>query len=447
MKALIAMSLLLFATSLQAAPSLDALLREVQQAQASSAQINREREQRFLANKQAQKQMLQQARAQLAPVEDRSKELRARYDALQADIRALKKELEDKAGDLTQMVAVVREVAGNLQAVAADSIITGQYPQRLGKLAALAASGRVPGAEELKALWFLLQQEMTATAKVITFSAPVVADDGSTSRQPVTRVGPFVAVSDGMYLHYLPGIGFKELPRQPGGDAQEMAQALAVADGGLVPMAIDPTLGKFLSLLAEKPTLSERIQQGGYIGYLTILLGVIGLLIAIVQYLRLVGIDAGVRRQLKDIGRPKDGNPLGRVLQAAGNGNLDSPDELERKLDEAVLREAPRLQRGQSLIKLFAGVAPLLGLLGTVVGMIMVFQTITLFGTSDPKLMAGGISRALVTTVLGLVVAIPLLLAHSLLSGRSRRVAQVLEHQCAGLLARFLESGDERPRS
>lgn len=435
---------LLLALGVQAAPNLNSLLREVQQAQAESARINQARVQRFLENKQNREQLLQQARAKLAPVENHTEELRARYDALQADISALQEKLDKKAGNLKQMRSVVHQVASNLQAVASESVISAQYPDRLERLAALAASGTVPGAEDLKDLWFLLQQAMTATAQVTTFKAPVVKPDGSTTAQRVTRVGPFVAVSDGAYLRYVSGIGLKKLARQPGGDAQEMAAALAAADEGLVRMAIDPTLGKYLSLLSEKPTLIERIQQGGYIGYLTIVLGVVGLLIAMVQFVRLVGIDASVRRQLKDVVHPSASNPLGRVLKAAGDADLEDAEDLERKLDEAVLREVPRLQRGQSLVKLFAAVAPLLGLLGTVVGMIVVFQTITLFGTSDPKLMAGGISKALITTVLGLVAAIPLLFAHSLLAGRSRRVTQVLEHQSAGVLARYLERGDDR---
>lgn len=446
MKRLIVILLLvLVAASVQAAPSLESLLQEVKEAQAKSARINEARVQRFLENKRQRKQMLQRARAKLAEVKNRTEELRARYEALQADVSALKKELDKKAGGLKQLRAVVQQVANSLQAVASESVITAQYPKRMERLAALAASGTVPGPEELKDLWFLLQQAMTATAQVTTFKAPVIAPDGSTNVQTITRVGPFVAVSDGAYLRYLPGTGLKKLARQPGGDAQEMALNLASADEGLVRMAVDPTLGHYLSLLSEKPTLIERIQQGGYIGYLTIVLGLVGLIIAIVQFTRLLGVDARVRRQLKDIGHPADSNPLGRVLQAAGNANPEDPEDLERKLDEAVLREVPPLQRGQSLVKLFAAVAPLLGLLGTVVGMIVVFQTITMFGTSDPKLMAGGISKALVTTVLGLVVAIPLLFAHSLLLGRSRRVTQVLEHQSAGVLARYLEGDHDRP--
>ena len=142
-----------------------------------------------------------------------------------------------------------------------------------------------------------------------------------------------------------------------------------------------------------------------------------------------------VNRQLREPGNANANNPLGRVLLAAGDSGERDIDAIELLLDEAILRETPALQRGLGLLKLLAAVAPLLGLLGTVTGMILTFQSITLFGTGDPKLMAGGISQALVTTVLGLVVAIPLLFSHTLLSSRSRTLIQILDEQSAGLIA------------
>lgn len=441
MRLVAGLALMALAIGAGAATDLDALLDQVRQAQQNSLQINREREQRFLDNKQEQAQLLAEARAALAPVEQRTQELRARYDALQAQIAALQKELEAKAGDLNQLVAVVRQAAGDLQAVARDSLITAQFPERAGALAELAASEQVPSAADLETLWYLLQQEMTASGQVADFAAPVVAPDGSISEQSVTRVGTFVAVADGEYLQYLPGAGLARLPRQPGADALAMAARLQRADSGLVPVAIDPTRGRILALLEQRPSLLERIHQGGGIGYVTIALGCGGLLLALFQFLRLMGVGRRIRRQVKRVDDPRANNPLGRILQAGYEAaGSDDPEDIERKLDEAVLREAPRLQRAQPLIKLLAAVAPMLGLLGTVVGMIVTFQTITLFGTGDPKLMAGGISQALVTTVLGLVFAIPLLFAHSILSGRSRRLIQILEQQSAGLLARSLEN-------
>lgn len=441
MRRLIAIVLAAAVLPAHAAPDPESLLQELREARQASQEINRERERRFLENKQQQEQMLREARAELAPVERRTKELRSRYDSLRSELQSLSEELHQEAGDLNQMVAVMRQAAGDLQAVAGDSLITAQYPERERELSSLAASDSVPTADELEQLWYLLQQEMTATGNVVRFRAPVVAPDGTSREHEVVRVGPFTAVAGDRFLQYLPGTGLKALDRQPGGGARGMAADLSAAGpgSGIHPMVIDPTRGSVLDLLVQKPSLWERIQQGGGVGAVIIFIGLAGLAIALLQGLRLMGVWRRVRRQLGEVDRPRDDNPLGRVLTAGRDVGTDDAEGLELKVDEAVMREVPALQRAQPLIKLLAAVAPLLGLLGTVVGMIATFQAITLFGTGDPKMMAGGISQALMTTVLGLIVAIPLLFAHSLLAARSRAVIQILEEQSSGLLARLVE--------
>lgn len=435
------------AANAQAATDLDTLLKEVQSAQEKSSQINSERERRFIQNKSEQAALLRKAKAELAPVESRTNTLRGQFSNLQTELQDLSKQLNEKAGDLNQLVAVVRQAAGDLQAVAGDSLVTAQFPEREDTLTQLTASGNVPTAQELQQLWYLLQQEMTETGKVVTFKAPVIAQDGTSNDSDVTRVGPFVAVTGDKFLQYLPGTGLKELSRQPGFGVRGMAEDLQAADSGVVPMAIDPTRGNILELLVEKPGLLERVQQGGWVGYAIILLGIAGAILAVLQLIQLITTRRKVKKQLGAVGEPSDGNPLGRVLMAGRDVDVEDAEGLELKLDEAVMREVPMLQRGQGLIKLLSAVAPLMGLLGTVVGMIATFQAITLFGTGDPKLMAGGISQALVTTVLGLVVAIPLLFLHSLMSARSRGVIQVLEEQSAGLLARYIESRQRGQKS
>lgn len=109
------------------------------------------------------------------------------------------------------------------------------------------------------------------------------------------------------------------------------------------------------------------------------------------------------------------------------------------KLDEAILRETPRIDSGVNIIKILAAIAPLLGLLGTVVGMIGTFQSITLFGTGDPKIMAGDISMALVTTALGLIAALPLILVHAIVASRAKSIVHVLDEQAAGIVAAHAE--------
>lgn len=436
----IVLAAFLVSGSVHAATDLDALLKEVQGAQQQNQKINSERERRFIENKSEQAALLRKAKAKLAPVQARTDALRSQFSSLQGQLKDLSEQLHEKAGDLNQLIAVVRQSAGDLQAVANDSLVTAQFPEREQQLTDMTAGSSVPTSQELKKLWFLLQQEMTETGKVVTFKASVIGNDGEAAAREVTRVGPFVAMAGKDYLQYLPGTGLKLLARQPGYHVRDLAADLQAAKSGIHKVAIDPTRGSILELLVEKPNLLQRIRQGGGVGYVIIFLGIAGLILAVLQFLRLFDTRRRVTRQLRAVGDPDDKNPLGRVLMAGRDVDTEDAEGLELKLDEAVMREVPALQRGQGIIKLLSAVSPLLGLLGTVVGMIATFQAITLFGTGDPKLMAGGISQALVTTVLGLVVAIPLLFLHSLLAARSRSVIQVLEEQSAGLLARHIES-------
>ncbi|MCI0667786.1 MAG: MotA/TolQ/ExbB proton channel family protein, partial [Methylococcaceae bacterium] len=230
-----------------------------------------------------------------------------------------------------------------------------------------------------------------------------------------------------------------EFVRQPEGRYLDLAESLAETESGLADIGIDPTAGALLNLLVQAPDVWERIDQGGLIGYITLILGAVGLIIVAVRMAGLIKVGRRVQDQLKNLDHINADNPLGRVIGVARTATITDIESYELMIDEAVSKEIPGLEKGQSLIKLIAAVAPLLGLLGTVTGMIETFQVISLFGTGDPKLMAGGISEALVTTMLGLMVAIPLLFLHSLLVSRSRELVQILDEQSSGLICESLE--------
>jgi biopolymer transport protein ExbB len=255
----------------------------------------------------------------------------------------------------------------------------------------------------------------------------------------VVRVGLFNVIADGKYLEFIPETGrLIELLRQPQSRYTGRAEDLEDATSGLQSFAIDPTRGQLLSLLVQSPSLMERIAQGKVVGYVIITIGIIGLLIALWRMAALAATSAKVNRQAKNLDQPGN-NPLGRVIKIA----LDSPgvdvEGLELKLGEAILKETPHFYAWLPFLKIISVVAPLLGLLGTVTGMIVTFQAITLYGAGDPKLMAGGISTALVTTVLGLVVAIPMVFLHTLVQSRSKRLTQILQEEAAGMLSERAE--------
>ena len=314
----------------------------------------------------------------------------------------------------------MRQVAGDTRALVESSLVSAQIPGRTELLGKVAQSQEMPSIDDLEQLWFVLQQEMTESGKVVRFPATVIAVGGGQSQQSVVRIGPFNAVSNGRYLQYLPESGkLAELGRQPSGRHLATVRDLERARSGLVGVSIDPSRGSILSLLIQTPDMEERIHQGGLVGYVIIVLGLMGLLLAAYRILYLAWVGRKIRRRCAQP-TAQANNPLGRVLEVYERNRTVDVETLELKLDEAILKETPPLERGNAMIKVLSVVSPLLGLLGTVTGMIQTFQAITLFGTGDPKLMAGGISEALVTTMLGLVVAIPLVLLHTMVTGQSR---------------------------
>jgi biopolymer transport protein ExbB len=266
--------------------------------------------------------------------------------------------------------------------------------------------------------------EIAESGTVVRFNATVIKPQGDETRQQVTRTGVFNSISEGAFLRYLPESGkLVELSRQPAVRFQRMATDLEAATAGMHAFPLDPSKGAILSLMVQSPDLAERMQQGGGIGYLILILGAIGVLIVIQRAVALMFARRGVEAQLKSDEVSKK-NALGRMRHIASGITSQNIDVVAMRLDEQLAEESSILNRGLPTVAVLAAVSPLLGLLGTVTGMIETFQSITLFGTGDPKLMSGGISQALVTTQLGLSVAIPLVLFHSLLVGRSVRTGR-----------------------
>ena len=409
--------------------------------------MNRERVEQFRQARDERQRMLEEVSRQLAAENRRSTQLNRRFEQNEADLSELEGRLEIRIGNFGELFGVVRDVAGDTVAVVRTSMVSAQYPDRADLAREMAEAKELPGLEDLRGLQLMLLEEMAQSGQVVRFSAGITDPAGRPTQGEVVRVGTFNLVHDGKFLtRDSETAALQILPRQPAGRYVSMAEDLGEATSGIVEMAVDPSRGQLLGLLIQAPDLVERIQQGGYVGYTIIGMGFIGLLIALWRLVVLQGAGRRIRAQLRSSQAKKD-NALGRILtvyEEHRSGNLDA---LALKLDEAIMREAPALERYQGILKVFAAVAPLLGLLGTVVGMIITFQQLTLFGTGDPKLMAGGISQALITTVLGLIVAIPLVLLHSVVSSSSQGLVEILEEQSAGLIARKAEGDADKEAS
>ncbi len=416
--------------------SLEELLEMVRQGFQAEREENRLREQQFLRAKDEQQALLEQAKQTLAREEARSQRLEETYNSNEGELGELEERLTERLGQLGELFGVVRQVATDTSGQVWDSLRSSQLGPRKDLLDRLGRSKELPSTEDLEQLWYELMREMTEQGKVVRFTAPVLTTEGDQVDTQVIRAGPFSAIANGKYLLWEPTEQkLRELTRQPPTRYLSTVGSFeAGGNGGFGRLAVDPSRGSLLNALTDTPSRQERIQQGGAVGYVIISLGIIAGLLGAVRWaaITITGRKVAAQRR-RD--KPDRGNPLGRVLSIYEENRNADPETLELKLDEAVLRESARLERFVWLVKVVSVVAPLLGLLGTVTGMIQTFQAITLFGAGDPKMMAGGISEALVTTMLGLITAIPLVLLYDTLSNSSRRIMDVLDEQSAGLIA------------
>jgi biopolymer transport protein ExbB len=440
--------MLAFTLSAQAATtvSLDELLQSVKTGRVTDAAENKARLDEFRANRSQQTRLLNAEKAEQKRQEEASARMEKQFEVNDVKIIDLERAFQERLGGLKELFGVLQQASGDARGNFEASITNVQYPDRneflLDFAKKMGQSNRLASMEEIERLWFELQREMTETGKVTTFTTQVVNASGEEQQQEVTRIGAFNVVTGDKYLEYVPETGrLVELQRQPPTRYTSRIEDLTSATTGQHPIGLDPTRGQLLGLLVQSPSLMERIAQGKTVGYVIISLGIVGVLIAIWRVLALSAVGGKVRRQIKNIDQPNENNPLGRVLKTAQDSAGADIETIELKLGEAILRETPKFNSMLPLLKIISVVAPLLGLLGTVTGMIVTFQAITLYGAGDPKLMAGGISTALVTTVLGLCVAIPTVFLHTLVSSRARRLTQILQEEAAGMLAERAEGG------
>lgn len=400
------------------------------------------------AMKQTKMQEAQRARDAL---DAQSKKLQDTYSANEIKINGLNDQLRKKAMDLglTEVFGLARQVSNDVSTILQQSLISTQFPPAQGQqtrddfLRAFSTARTTPTAAELERVWIEIQREMVASGQVAKYQTKVVQPSGEAKDAEVVRIGPFIAMSGGKFLNYLPALQtFNVLPRQLPSNFMSIGQRFMAATGGYAQAVVDGTRGVLLGLYVERPTLVQRIQLGQEVGYVIIIVGVLGALAFVYQLFSLVFVRMAVSRQLKNLDRPTPNNPLGRVLLAFKGDKSkieEDADVAELRITEAVLREVPKLERYQAFLRLAVAAGPLLGLIGTVWGMILTFQTINETGSSDPRLMATGIGQAMIATVLGLGIAIPLLFAGALLNSLSRAVVQTLDEQSAGMLAESIE--------
>ena len=416
---------------------LDLLVESVKTTASIRAAEDKDRLNKFLSDKNRQQYLLNQMKNKLNAEEDRSEKLTKQYEDNDKKLSELEEQLTLKLGSFGELFGIVRQTAGESKGQFSLSLTNIEYPERIAFLGNLAErkSLDLPTSDELDRLWYEILNELNESGKVKTVNTDILSKSGELINADVVRIGVFNSVADGNYLNLVSEQNVLEyLAKQPEGSIRRAAKKLQNNDIEYREVFIDPTRGSLLTKLIDRAGMLERVNQGGFVGYVILLILLAGIVMGVLQFLYLRNESQTINQELSS-GNFSDTSILGKLNNIYNSHKGENPEELEAQLEDVLAKASPALEKNLSIIKLLAAVAPLLGLLGTVIGMIETFQAITLFGTGDPKLMAGGISQALVTTMLGLIAAVPLLFIHNLLDSRSRAISQIYEEQAIGYVA------------
>ncbi|EKF9383842.1 MotA/TolQ/ExbB proton channel family protein [Vibrio cholerae] len=416
----------------------NSLVQQATQEKAQQQQHNQQREAGFVQTAQE----LQAAKAELLAERNRlqkeADQLSSQFSDNENTLARLEETLRLETGSLGEMFGVVRQNAKELQSEL-DQSVTGVEPRaHQQSIDDVVAAKTLPSMVQLRGLWQAMSEEIRASGQVQTTEIQWLNGQGETQTVPALRLGSLGLISEQGYVKWdnarQQALSYQQLPS----DFPTFSHIRTLVDGDVATMKVDPSRGVLLEQLALTPTLSQRLQAGGVIGNVILVLLGVGLIIALYRGAILATLRQKIKAQLKNPEQPGN-NPLGRILAVYNKEQQRSVEALELRLLEAVVDEQNHLETGLSMLKLLAALAPMLGLLGTVTGMIETFQVITQFGNGDPKVMAGGISMALVTTVEGLIAAIPLLLGHNILSAQAEAIRNILEKQGIGLVAQQAE--------
>jgi biopolymer transport protein ExbB len=369
--------------------------------------------------------LLNDAKKKLADENARNKRLEADFEKYEKVLTELEESLQIKIGVLGELFGVTRQYAGELAAASNNSVIFYEFPERLETLKAVSKI-KVHNLEELEGLWLAYFDEIVAGSEIKTFNAQITNPDGESFVGPVTRYGLFSASHEGKFVTPISSLNsFQLLAKQPESKITRSLKRHLKADEYST-VSIDPTRGFLLSLYLDKPGWIQRIAQGKSIGFVIILIGIIGAAFSAYKIYKL-------REYAQEVINESEGVVYDMTNSVKSNSSRESKENI---IDEIIINYSGKIEWGNNWVKFFAAVAPLLGLLGTVIGMIETFQAITLFGTGDPKQMAGGISQALITTMLGLIVAAPLLGMYTYLSEKTSSIIQILEEKASYILSK-----------
>ncbi|CAH7163833.1 MotA/TolQ/ExbB proton channel family protein [Vibrio chagasii] len=425
-------------SAFSASDSTAQLVNKAKSENRTQASHNVVREADFKKTEQELKALKAELEAKRTSVQNATDVLTKTFSDNENKLARLEEKLRLETGSLGELFGVVRQNAKELGAELSSTVNSVDRADHTATVEQIIDAKSLPSMPQLSGLWMSMVEQIQASSELSKSQIAFINGEGNTNKVDAYRLGSIGLVTDQGYVSWNTqredAIAYFKQPE----NGPTLTSLSSLANGEVANVVVDPSRGLMLEQLALTPSLSDRLQAGGVVGKVILGLLAIGLIIALVRGVSLAIARQKIRAQLKNPEQAGD-NPLGRVLAVYNKEQNQTVEALELRLLEAVVDEQTHLEKGLSMLKLLAALAPMLGLLGTVTGMIETFQVITQFGNGDPKVMAGGISMALVTTVLGLVAAMPLLLAHNILSTQAENIRNILEKQGIGLVAEQAE--------
>ncbi|MFI3276011.1 MotA/TolQ/ExbB proton channel family protein [Vibrio sp.] len=425
-------------SAFSASDSTAQLVNKAKSENRTQASHNIVREADFKKTEQELKAIKAELEAKRTSVQNATDVLTQTFSDNEYKLARLEEKLRLETGSLGELFGVVRQNAKELGAELSSTVNSVDRAEHTATVDQIIDAKSLPSMPQLSGLWMSMVEQIQASSELSKSQIAFINGEGNTNTVDAYRLGSIGLVTEQGYVSWNTqredAIAYLKQPQ----NGPTLASLSSLANGEVSNVVVDPSRGFMLEQLALTPSLTDRLQAGGVVGKVILGLLAIGLIIALVRGVSLAIARQKIRAQLKNPEQTGD-NPLGRVLAVYNKEQNQTVEALELRLLEAVVDEQTHLEKGLSMLKLLAALAPMLGLLGTVTGMIETFQVITQFGNGDPKVMAGGISMALVTTVLGLVAAMPLLLAHNILSTQAENIRNILEKQGIGLVAEQAE--------
>jgi len=428
------------------------MIRKAQQEKAEALKEQEETQKKIKADEDLLAAAISKLKSENQVLDKRLREIEAQLIEKSEQEKLLIEKLGEASSEIRELVGFVRVSARDLEGNLNQSPQSAFFPDRGGILEAIKNEQKFPDMADIEQMASLLFDEIDLSGAVSVRKATIVDRNGTEVEAEILILGNFTAAyrhasEIGFLLYSDTSKRFFALSKLPGSGIQKRLASYMDGQSDYSPM--DISRGGALRQLTHQLSLMEQIPQGGPIVWPIMFILVLGVLIVAERgyFLHRYNINAdyfmqciagsisrGKWDECKTMCLKHENKAVPKIILAGLKAREMDRQDMENALQETILGEIPRLEKFLSTLGVLAAIAPLLGLLGTVAGMIETFHVITYFGTGDPRMMSGGISEALITTMLGLSVAIPLMLCHTLLTRRVDTITAQMEEKAVSFV-------------